>query len=37
MIASTEAEARRPAREVNELSNPEVGRKRMMLPWERRR
>src|ERR1700704_342663 len=29
MIASTEAEARRLAREVNELSDPEVGRKRL--------
>jgi alkanesulfonate monooxygenase SsuD/methylene tetrahydromethanopterin reductase-like flavin-dependent oxidoreductase (luciferase family) len=37
MIASTEAEAQRLGREVNELSNPEVGRKRMMLPRERRR
>ena len=29
MIASTEAEARRLAREVNELADPEVGRKRL--------
>src|SRR5207302_3702496 len=29
MIASTEAEAQRLAREVNELSDPEVGRKRL--------